>query len=369
MSRNKPAVAYYITPHGFGHAVRSLEVIHRFLEIEPDYRVIPVSDIPEFLVEENVGRRLPMRRRRLDVGLVQLDSIRFDLDATLSSLERLYSKKSALIEEEIRFLKENGVEAVVCDIPFIPFPAAAECGIPATGIGNFTWDWIYTAYIAKELRWQTIISWIRECYRLCTLFLQLPMHGDCSVCPNIEHVPLIARHSTRDPGDVRRILGIPADRKAILVSFTTLDLSREAQKLIERIEDVLFYFRRPLSLRFSNARCLDKWDLAYVDIVASMDAVLTKPGYGIVSDCLAQGIPMIYTDRGVFPEYEILVREMSRSLAVTYLPSEDLYAGRWEPSIRRIGCQVQSRTVVRTDGAEVCAEFISKQLTKHGCRK
>ena len=51
--------------------------------------------------------------------------------------------------------------------------------------------------------------------------------------------------------------------------------------------------------------------LEYVDLVGAADVVVTKPGYGIVSDAIAAGTRMIYTDRGDFPEYPILVREMA----------------------------------------------------------
>ena len=45
-------LAYYITSHGFGHAVRSLEVIRQLLVQEPRLQITVVSDIPEDLVEQ-----------------------------------------------------------------------------------------------------------------------------------------------------------------------------------------------------------------------------------------------------------------------------------------------------------------------------
>ena len=89
-------LAYYITPHGFGHAVRSLEVIRQLLVHKPRLQITVVSDIPEFLVEQRVGKSLPFRRRRLDVGLVQKDSVRFDLEATQEALQALFRNNDEL---------------------------------------------------------------------------------------------------------------------------------------------------------------------------------------------------------------------------------------------------------------------------------
>lgn len=361
-TKKRRILAYYITPHGFGHAVRSLEVIRQLYLMSDSVDVIVVSDLPQFLVDENVGRSLPIRRKRLDLGLVQKDSLRFDLDVSLKVLEELYESRESLINEEIAFLESEQVDEIVCDIPFLPFLAASEYGVPSLGMSNFTWDWIYQAYAQSDSRWSPLVRWIRESYGACGHFLQLPMHGDCSACPHIEDVPLVARKSTRDPEKTRKILGCEPGKKACLISFAHLHLDEKAQRNLERIDNALFFYKKPLSFHFGNSRCLDAFNLSYADVVAAMDAVITKPGYGIVSDCLVQGTPVIFTDRGFFPEYNILVDEMRRHLATFFLPLEDFYAGEWEPAITALDALPRLESKVRSDGAEVCARAILSRL-------
>ena len=105
MMPKQKRLAYYITPHGFGHAVRSLQVIRQLLDLAPDLEIILVSTLPEFLLDVIEGRSLSIRKKRLDIGLVQLDSIRFDLDATAQVLKSLYNDRNVLLAEEIHFLK------------------------------------------------------------------------------------------------------------------------------------------------------------------------------------------------------------------------------------------------------------------------
>lgn len=355
-------MAYYITPHGFGHAVRSLELIRRLLEKDRELEVILVSDIPEFLIEQCVGRPIAYRRRRLDVGLVQKDSIRFDLDSTLEALLALQEKEKHIVDSEKKFFRDESIRLVVSDIAFLPFRAAADYGIPGIGVSNFTWDWIYRTYSHLNPAWEDLVGWIKGCYSQCRLFLQLPMHGDCSTCPNVQDVPLVCRKPERDVQEVRKILGCDPGRQNILISFSDLRLDDEALKRIEEIENCVFFYKRPLEFRLRNGRCLDNFDLGYAEIVAAMDAVITKPGYGIVADCLATGTAMIYTDRGRFPEYEILVQAIEENLAFAYLPSADLYRGDWETAITAINGQHRSKPHVRDDGASVCAEIILREL-------
>ena len=50
--------------------------------------------------------------------------------------------------------------------------------------------------------------------------------------------------------------------------------------------------------------------------MGASDVVVTKPGYGIVTDAIAAGARLVYTDRGAFPEYDVMVRDMAG-----YLPT------------------------------------------------
>ena len=351
-------IAYYITPHGLGHGVRSLEVIRQLLIIAKDLEIILVSDLPEFLLDNIEQKHLSIRKKRLDIGLVQRDSIQFDLDATLQVLEDLYHNRNVLLAEEARFLKTHGILAVVCDIPFLPFAAASQVDIPAIGISNFTWDWIYQAYISLDTRWSPLVDWIRKSYRKCNLFLQLPMHGDCSVCPNVQDVPLVTRFAKRNREETRSMLQLRSDQKVYLISFAYLELADTAQEKLQDIADAVFLYKHPLSYKLSNGICLDGFSLSFADVVAAVDGVITKPGYGIVSDCLANGTPMIYSDRGFFPEYEVLVREMVKHLTTVYIPSEDLYAGRWKTAIEQLEKEPRAVPSLSLNGAEVCAQTV-----------
>jgi UDP-N-acetylglucosamine:LPS N-acetylglucosamine transferase len=156
------------------------------------------------------------------------------------------------------------------------------------------------------------------------------------------------------------------DQKAYLVSFQLLDLQVEAQRRLETMSDRLFLYKQPLRLPVRNGLALDHLDISYADAVAAVDGVITKPGYGIVADCLVHGTPVIYTDRGVFPEYEILVRALTANLTAVYLPSEELYAGRWQGAVEQLERLPRRVPSLPANGAEVCARAILDILPRQG---
>src|SRR5205823_6087586 len=102
----------------------------------------------------------------------------------------------------------------------------------------------------------------------------------------------------------------------------------------------------------------------YQDLVRAADVVVTKPGYGIISECIANDTAMVYTSRGQFPEYDVLVREMPRYLRVEFIRQEDLLAGRWKAALDRVLSAAPPPEAPDVNGAAVAAEIISSVMIR-----
>ena len=94
---------------------------------------------------------------------------------------------------------------------------------------------------------------------------------------------------------------------------------------------------------------MDAARIEYVDLVAAADVVVTKPGYGIVSDAIAARTRMLYTDRGDFPEYPIMVREMGEWLPAEYVANDELLGGRLRGRDRTAAREADARSAARRD--------------------
>ncbi len=75
--------------------------------------------------------------------------------------------------------------------------------------------------------------------------------------------------------------------------------------------------------------------LRYPDGVAAADVVVTKPGYGIVTDAIAGGARLVYTERGDFPEYPVMVRELPACLPAVHVSNDEVRAGRLRTAVHR----------------------------------
>ena len=103
---------------------------------------------------------------------------------------------------------------------------------------------------------------------------------------------------------------------------------------------------------------LDEHDLHYQDLVAAVDVVVSKPGYGIVSESVANETALLYTSRGRFVEYDVFAREMPRVLRCRYIGQNDLLAGRWADAIDALLEQHAPVERPPIDGAAVAARYV-----------
>ena len=198
----------------------------------------------------------------------------------------------------------------------------------------------------------SLLPAIRGAYAKASMALKLPMARGFDSWANVKDIPFIARHATRTRAEVCKLLKIPTDKPIILASFggyglpsldtTSLSkfkkytvlmtqnvpLSRAARKEVQAAE-------RKGSFVSINEEAMYDVGVRYEDLVGAAEALVTKPGYGVISECIANDAAVLYTSRGHFPEYDVLVEEMPKYVRSAFISHDDLFDGKWETAPRQ----------------------------------
>lgn len=361
-----PALAVYVSGHGFGHSVRTATVLREVHALAPDLRIAVVTAGPAWLFRGAVGPDVVFRSERADVGILQKDALVLDTRATLAECEAFQRELAGRVEREAAWLGEIGARVVLGDIPPLAFAAASRAQVPGVGLTNFSWDWIYRHLARYEPGLAAAADAAAQAYAHAALLLQLPFAGDLGAFPRREPIPLVARPPSLTREDARRRLGLDA-APAVLLSFGGLGLPGLDLRVFADLESVQLLVEPSASAAPPNVRVTSLSDLAalgmsYLDLVAAVDVVVTKPGYGIVSDAIACRTRMVYTERGDFPEYPILVEEMTRWLPAVHVSNADLRAGRLRPALET-ALAAPFPDPPRMDGAEVAARALLEQAS------
>jgi hypothetical protein len=366
-----PSVAFYISGHGFGHASRQIEIINALAPVLPDgWSLVVRTAAARWLFDRTLRARVTFLPGECDPGIVQLDSLRLDEEATARAAAAFHATWNDRVAAEAALLRDHDSRLVIADAPPLGCAAAAAAGVPSIVVGNFTWDWIYDAYgTAFGTHAPGVLSLIREAYASATAGWRLPMHGGFATVPNVTDLPFVARHATRKATQVLRALQIPAGKPLALVSFGgygldgfdpgTVDgrdrwtIVATGRTMPERVPD---------GIAFVHEGWIYDRGLRYEDIVAAVDVVVTKPGYGIISECVANDTAILYTSRGNFPEYDVMVHEMPRVLRCAYLDQASLLAGRWLEALEAVRAAPPPPETPPTDGAEIAVEAVRRML-------
>ena len=361
------SIAFYISGHGFGHAARQIEIMNRLAKRRPDLGIVIRTSTARWLFDRTLQAPFELDPRPCDTGVVQIDSLRPDEKATIEQARDFYATLDERAEAEARFLRDRAVRFVVSDAPPLACAAAARAGVPSVVVSNFTWDWIYEGYAEHLPAAPELIPTIQAAYRQAEAAWRLPMHGGFATFqrgrgagaakgPELVDVPFVARHATRGRDETRERLDLPSNRRIALPTFGGIglqELDLDALDLgdgwhVARVADEAIY----------------EAGLRYEDLVRAVDVVVTKPGYGIISECIANETAVVYTSRGRFAEYEVLVAEMPKYLRCAYLDQESLLAGRWRAALdAALAARVPSRDP-RTDGAVVIADMICARVER-----
>ena len=359
-------LAFYISGHGFGHASRQVEIINTVVHRLPGTRLLIRSTAAPWLLHRTIHVPFTLDPRPVGAGVVQVDGLRLDAGATADAARQFYADFDARVDRDAAALRAERVTAVISDAPPLACAAARRAGLPCVVVANFTWDWIYRGFGGAFDAAPDVIPTIERAYRDATAAWRLPMHGGFGAFDTIRDVPLVARHASRAADDTKRVLGLPARRRLALASFGGFGvhgIDLEALDCLDDWDVVLTGQSHPgttpRGVHFiADAEVYDR-GVGYEDLVRACDVVLTKPGYGIVSECVANDTAIVYTPRGAFAEYPVLVAHIERWLRHAFIEQSDLLGGRWKRSLHAAATCAAPAERPATNGAAVVADMIA----------
>jgi len=320
----------YISGHGFGHATRTLEVLRAVRARRPALPLGIVSALPRWLIEKAGLEPMFLRQAECDVGLVQHDALHIDEKGTAERCRAFEAKFEARAREEGAFLSASRARLVLGDVPPLAFAAAAEARVPSLALANFSWDDIYRHLALREPTLLASAERAAQAYSRADLLLELGFACDLSAFARRYYVGFVARRPKMSRAEARRRLGLD-ERPTALLSFGGIRLRGLEPGRFAGDDGVRYLVPEQLP-----EERLAGLGLGYPDLVGAVDVVVSKPGYGIVTDALGAGTRLVYTERGDFPEYPVMVAEMPHYLPCVHVTNEELRAGRIGKAVSQV---------------------------------
>jgi len=360
--RPGPAVAYFVSAHGFGHAARAAAVIEALVTALPGLRLEVFTTVPEWFFAESLSAPFAYHRLEVDVGLEQRTALAPDLEATVRRLERFLPFAPATLDPLARTLETLNCRAVVCDVSPLGLAAARRAAVPAVLVENFTWDWIYDGYAEQCRPLATFADLLRSLFSLADLHLQTtPV---CRPCAGARTTAPVSRKPRTAPEDVRRLLGVPRSAPLVLLTMGGIPWQHGSLVELERHPELFFVVPGAADRVERRGRLValpHHSPFFHPDLVRASDAVVGKLGYSTLAEVLDAGCALGFIPRPGFPESPLLARFAKAEMPALALEADTLETGAWRASLTTL-LTLPRRPPGRARGAETVAAMIAELL-------
>lgn len=324
------ALAYFVSPHGFGHAARAAAVMNALGMRKPKVHFHIFTRVPRWFFVESLQVPFTYHACLTDIGLVQQNALEENLVQTLQRLQEFLPFRQSLISNLSTRISRLKCRAVLCDIAPLGIMVARAAGVPSILIENFTWDWIYAGYRHAEVRFEEYIRYLRRVFRTADYHIQTEPICAPRACDLVTRP--VAREPRTSARTIRARLGIPSDARVVLITMGGIPQQHTFVDQLTQAASVYFvipgHHRR--AERRENVVLLPHRSAFYhPDLVHASDAVIGKAGYSTVAEAYRAGVPFGYISRPKFREARTIARFIETEMHGFEISADDFENGRW----------------------------------------
>ena len=352
-------IAYFVTPHGFGHATRAAAVMAALQQQKPGLCVDIFTQAPRRIFEESLPGPFVYRDVLTDLGLVQKTPMQADLPASLARLDALMPFSDALVNNLADQVRDCA--CVCCDIAPLGIAVAKQAGLPSVLIENFTWDWIYAPYVAEAPGFARHIAYLRDLF--CAPDHHIQTQPACDVRNGAFSVPPVSRPVRQSRDSVRRALNLPDSASAVMITMGGTPFQYADTRALGSQDTFFLLPNSGQTLRREHNLIHIPRDapLFHPDLVNASDAVIGKVGYSTLAEVYRAGVPFGYIPRPGFRESDALVPFIAREMPGLPIAETDFESGAWLSLLPELLSLPRARRT-GPNGADIIADHLLREV-------
>lgn len=371
MNRKGCNIALFISGHGFGHLARARNLLSAIIKRRKE---LGLGMVYVFTIHGDTwfshlnSDTVKVISCVCDVGVCQVTSLEMNLEKTQQTLKKFFREQKRKVQDLKSFMTKFKIGLVLSDTAHLPFVVSHDLKIPGLCLGNFTWSDVYQYFNkGNDLEFNLLIEQVTSDYEKADLLLCLPWSSQMKpfTKKNTRNIGLIVpekHHGTVK--DWERITGCKKSSsvKDILLSFGGFNFNKLNTEHLESLSDKYRFFvsGNTHMKEVSNLIQLPRLPQGYQLVLKFCDAVITKPGYGILSDCIVEKKPLVYTSRGPFVEYRILKNWLDKKYTSVFMSNKDLTRSHFEPYLDRLLSHELKIPEISTDGSEDIIQILQE---------
>lgn len=349
MKRNYIAISH----HGLGHLAQTAPVLNALHVLDPTIEFVIRTALPRTTLELRLAMPFEHLPEPSDCNLVMIDAIRADASASLAAYREFHRDWSNKVDDEARQLDRLKIDAVFSNVGYLPLAAAHRAGRPAMAMCSLNWADIFRHYLGHEPEAAGMLDQMVAAYAGARAFLRptpsMPMADlDCAVA-----IPPVVQPGRNRRDALLDQLGLTSDTRLVLVGMGGIPYRPSVERW-PPLPGVVFLVPDDWRADHPATRPLRDTGMVFRDVLASSDALITKPGYGSYAEAAAAGVPVLTIPRRDWPESVYLNDWLAVSARMLEISEAQLASGDLAEPLNDLWA-MPGRPAVSTDGAGVAA--------------
>ena len=332
-----PSIWCAISGHGFGHAAQVVPVLNALHDLVPGVTAILRTTVPASFFHDRLTIPWELSPSQQDIGCIQDGPLKIDIDATWIAHQRFHQTWDARLSNEVSAISAASPALVIADIPYLAIEAGSRAHIPTIALASLTWDLVLKEYCHASDRAQPqLIDRIRESYAHADRALRITPAPKIDAFSNMIDIGPIACPAAPERHRLASALNLVPNEKTVLVGFGGIALTSLPLEQMEQLHHYRFLIDSPVPPGFSRIHFIETLPFSFKTLLASVDVIMTKPGYGTLVEAVALHQPVVYVRRYNFADEQPLVDYLHRYGRGMELSLDDFVKGRWEAALRTV---------------------------------
>ncbi|HEX5647101.1 MAG TPA: hypothetical protein VFX56_09045 [Nitrospira sp.] len=359
-----PLIWAAISAHGFGHAAQVVPVLNALGRRIPGLRTILRTTVPASFFQNRLAIPWELSPTRQDIGCVQQGPLTIDVEATWQEHARFHATWDDRVQAEVDAMHRARPNVILADTPYLAITAGATAGLPTVGLVSFTWDLVLSGLPAPpSIDGQTLIRAMRHAYGQADLALRITPSPNMGVFKRLVDIGPISEPAPSAHEALSALLPLSPGERTVLIGFGGIPLGSLPMTNLEELKGYRFLFDGPVPPNSTRFVSTQSFPFSFKTVLASVDIIMSKPGYGTLVEAVALRTPLVYVRRYNFADEQPLVDYLHRYGRGVELGGADFSAGRWEPALRAVGdLPTPSVPPPTASGAEDAADVLATYL-------
>lgn len=322
-----------LSGHGYGHLAQCAPVVNALWADMPDLKLSVCSALPRDVVATRLDGPFAYHCAELDPVLQMFNAWEVDVPASQQVYRAFHDDWEAGLQQDVDLLRQIGPDVVLADIPYRILSAAAQLGIPAIGMCSLNWADIYTAYYRGDHTDRQILARMNAGYQAAHTFLMPQPAIPMPQLDNTRAIGPIARRGVRQKSALCEHCGLREDVNIVLVALGGIASDMPLERW-PRMGNTVWLFTTAAGPQRDDCLEVGALALSFIDVLASVDVVLTKPGYGTYTEAVCNGVPVLSIERPDWPETAVLNRWVRQHGHLGLMTREQFYQGAFAPQVQ-----------------------------------